>query len=124
MQIKDNTPTPTPSNPVVSTTLLEIHWDRKSINFGEVAAGSSQDFTFKYLGNKTIRKVNSSCGCTVTTTKNNLISGTWSIAQDFSGVKNNRMVPSSKTLTVLFEDSTRETLTISATINKNYKIHK
>ena len=104
--------------------MLEIHWDRKSINFGEVAAGSSQDFTFKYLGNKTIRKVNSSCGCTVTTTKNNLISGTWSIAQDFSGVKNNRMVPSSKTLTVLFEDSTTETLTISATINKNYKIHK
>ena len=94
-----------------------IEWNRKSIHFGNVAPGTNQPYSFNYLGGRKIQSVQSSCGCTTSKNEDNVISGVWVTSHDLSWSPQ-QLVPSSKEVYVTFEDGTKETLTLSATLNK------
>lgn len=110
----------TPQNPPV---LVVLEWDRTVIDMGVVAPGSKQKYEFNYLGAKKITDVKASCGCTSTITKGNTISGIWNIGSDYSAVKEVESL-TSRTVTVTFNDGSKQVLTLKATVNKMFKIQK
>jgi hypothetical protein len=108
-----------PSTPV----LVVLEWDRTVIDMGVVAPGSKQKYEFNYLGTKKITDVKASCGCTSTITKGGNISGVWTIGSDYSAVKEVESV-TTRTVTITFNDGSKQVLTLKATVNKMFKIQK
>lgn len=98
-----------------------LEWNRTSIDFGVVAPGSKQDYSFTYIGNKKISSVKGSCSCTSTLQEGNKVSGVLVVANDFSYSKE-KFVELLKTVTVHFDDSSMEVLTLECTVNKNLNI--
>ncbi|MCC6252299.1 MAG: hypothetical protein BWX56_01022 [Euryarchaeota archaeon ADurb.Bin023] len=115
---------PNKGNSVVDITPLqhqEAEWNRTGISFTNVAPGSKQEYSFTYLGKKTLKSAAASCSCTSTVTKGNIVSGVLTIDKNFSGIKG-QTANVSKTITVTFTDNTQQVLTVGATVNKLLKI--
>ena len=113
----------TPSIQQNPPVLVVLEWDRTVIDMGVVAPGSKQKYEFNYLGTKKITDVKTSCGCTSTFNKGSNISGVWTISSDYSAVKEVESL-TTRTVTVTFNDSSKQVLTLKATVNKMYKIQK
>lgn len=115
---------PNKGNSVVDITPLqhqEAEWNRTGISFTNVAPGSKQEYSFTYLGKKTLKSAAASCSCTSTVTNRNIVSGVLTIDKNFSGIKG-QTANVSKTITVTFTDNTQQVLTVGATVNKLLKI--
>ena len=108
-----------PSTPV----LVVLEWDRTVIDMGVVAPGSKQKYEFNYLGTKKITDVKTSCGCTSALKNGGTISGVWTIGSDYSAVKEIESL-TTRTVTATLNDSSKQVLTLKATVNKMYKIQK
>lgn len=102
-----------------------IDWNRVTLDFGTVAPGSKQDYSFTYIGTKKIKEVKSSCGCTSAVVnkeaKTPKVEGTYTLPTDYSYASND-ITPTSKVVTVSFEDNSISTLTLSCKVNRKFNV--
>ncbi len=113
------TSNPAPTKPLIT----KAEWDKTGITVTNVAPGSKQTFTFNYKGTKTIKTLHTSCGCTAAKADNNQVVATLTVDKDFSGVQG-QLANMTKTVTVVFMDDTKDTLTVSAVVNKLFAVEK
>lgn len=90
-------------------------WDRKAIDFGWVAPGSTQKYSFTYVGNNKIISVMAGCGCTSAIVDGNTISGVLTLGKDFSYSKD-RYVAIDKNVMVTMETPDKESITDTLTL--------
>jgi hypothetical protein len=113
------TPAPNPTKPLIT----KAEWDKTGVTVTNVAPGSKQTFTFNYKGTKTIKTLHTSCGCTAAKAENNQVVAILTVDKDFSSVQG-QLANMTKTVTVVFMDDTKDTLTVSAVVNKLFAVEK
>lgn len=99
-------------------TIKSNSWDRTSLDFGIVAPGSKQKYSFQYLGDSKIKSVVAGCGCTSTKNENGEISGFLTLGKDWSYSKDN-LIKQEKTIKVTLEDESEQTLLLKCTVDKS-----
>lgn len=83
-------------------------FDKEIVNFGEVLPGSRKVVTFKYLGKQKIKRLIKSCSCTSADLNKDIIT----VVVDYRDKK--RDYKKNVSVSVIFEDDTRQTLRIQA----------
>lgn len=97
-------------------------WDRTVYDLGTIQLSSKKTGKFVYSGDLNIIGVSASCGCTAAQktddkqTNTQVVEFTYDSPDRFSGSGPTMTV--SKSITVRFNDGSKNTLSITATINK------
>lgn len=88
-------------------------WNKTHKHFGEVTPDTYVSYDFVYLGDKEILSTASSCGCTVSKLKNNKLTVTLNTG---SLRDNQEYKKKSSNVTVLYNDTTKDILTVEAVV--------
>lgn len=101
-------------------------WNQTRYDFGKVLPNTKIEALFVYSGNKEIKEIKASCGCTTTKEKKD-DNGYVSIIAEYITGKiaphlNTDTQKVSKGITVTFTDNTTQILVIEGLIVKNTKI--
>lgn len=95
-----------------------MKWLKKEIHLGEVKPGVKQKVTFKLLEPVEIKTVTVGCGCTKPTVVNDTIKVTYTPGNIPYHLKSRGEYTTRKSLTVYFEDGSKDILHIVATIKE------
>lgn len=95
-----------------------MDWKNKEIDLGNIESRKSYNVTFEYVGNKEIRRLTSSCGCTKPKLDNNIVKVTYQPSPVAKQTKDAGMnyYSSRKYVTVYFTDNTNSVLLVKAKI--------
>ena len=95
--------------------MANSQYSTQSKNFGNVKLGTTLFHTFVFNGTKGIRKVNKKCGCIVENTTSSDINVSWQPKLPSNKTKHLAI----KTIEVIYNDLTSETLTLKAMVRVN-----
>jgi hypothetical protein len=98
-----------------------MDWNRITLNFGVVAPGSKQDYSFTYLGSKKIKSTTASCGCTSSILEGNKVSGVLTLPTDYSHATTD-LTSTTKTVTAVFDDGTKQELSVACKVNRKFNL--
>ena len=90
-----------------------MSWNSLVYDFGKVVGNTRCYYNFIYNGNKTIREIIPSCGCTTTEILNNAIGVTYIAPYAPPGVKE---LTFEKSISVYFTDNTKDDLLIKGKV--------
>lgn len=87
------------------------NWNKKLHDFGTVNKGTTLKTEFEYLGTKTIKEIEPMCNCVGFKLQDNCLQLKWNVKKDAVA-----SYQSSKTVMVIYEDSSFDDLTLTAYI--------
>ena len=91
-----------------------VQWSPKVHYFADVKSGTKVTGTFVYKGIKKIKNISTSCGCTTAVHNNEKLDFTWNVNLAEYMVEGEM----SKTISVEYEDNTKDVLTIKAHVKR------
>lgn len=98
-------------------------WNHTTYNFGEVKPKQALKAEFEYLGPKKITEVKPACGCTTSKKEGNIITLNYESPTFPNHLKGKGLTSFdfSKSATIIFDDNSKDVITIKGTIKTKEK---